>query len=431
MPTVADRFQTALNTLTSWGFKPIAREGWRTNAARRDITFAPAGIIDHHTAAWGTTDALLFKTGRTGLPAPLCHWTIYQDGTIVLGAAGYANHAGINNKLATLAVLAGGPLDAEIHPGPDTGGFSANRSTVGVEVKCPAAYNEAQRAAAVALNAALVLAFGWSKSKPPLGAHKEITRRKPSDPDDNMGKFRADVVAFIAAKEATVPPIVTPPAPAAELLIGVANCQSYDGDTSAAAWAARGQLMKAEKRNVWLVSETTEAGRAIMLANLSKTWKTITLKGKTVAILFDAATFSWLPWRSILFGTPFGHGCVTAPLRHKASGKGVDVSAIHVRPKSVATLTQKRADVAKAEKQAHGRWPSIMGGDFAQPSPVLAGWVRATPNADTMDATGEQHVDAAFIRGLTYSNGRIVNPGRYSDHKWLAVDVAFSTIPTT
>ncbi len=205
---VADRFADAAALLRSWGVPVVEIQGWQGRRARTDIEFAPAGVINHHTGAWTTTDDLLFISGRTGLPGPLCHWTIYRDGTIVLGAAGYANHAGINNKPAVEQVLAGAV--AEIKPGPDTAGYSANRRMVGVEVKCPAAYNEAQRAAAVALNAALVIAFGWSPTAPPVGAHKEITRRKPGDPGDDMAQFRADVVDMVAARTAQ-PPVVVPP----------------------------------------------------------------------------------------------------------------------------------------------------------------------------------------------------------------------------
>ena len=265
MPTVAERFQTALNLLNGWGFKTATVAGWQTRTARKDIPYQPQGVVNHHTGAWETKDDLLFRTGRTGLPAPLCQWAVQVDGTITCGAAGYANGAGINNQAAVEALIAGMPLNSEWHPAGDTPNYSGNRRTISIEVKAPGAYNEAQRAATVALNAALILAFGWSKTRPPVGAHKEITRRKPGDPGDDMGKFRADVVAFIAAKATPVPdPEPTPdpePVPAvAPIRIGVANCQSYDGDKSAAAWTARGLKMKAEKRNVWCVSETSKPG---------------------------------------------------------------------------------------------------------------------------------------------------------------------------
>lgn len=212
--TVAQLFEEAAGLVRGWGFTVVELDGWQTRRARSDIAFNPLGVINHHTGAWETTDQLLFRTGRTGLPAPLCHWTIYPDGTIALGAAGYANHAGNNDRAAVEKLLAGGPLDAEITPGPDST-YSANRRTVGIEVKCPAAYNPQQRAAAVALNAALILAFGWSRTRPPVGAHKEITRRKPGDPGDNMGGFRTDVAAYLATQiggpAPTPAPVVTLP----------------------------------------------------------------------------------------------------------------------------------------------------------------------------------------------------------------------------
>lgn len=211
----------------------------------------------------------------------------------------------------------------------------------------------------------------------------------------------------------------------ANIQLGVANCQSYDGDKSAAAWVGRAELMKAQKRNVWFVSETTLAGRNILLARLGKTWREVPLKDKTVAVLYDSAVFSRKMTRSVSFGTPFGHGAIAVPLVHKATKKGVDMIGLHIRPGSVATLSQKQADVRKTLAKLLGTWPTVMGGDFAQPNPLLTGWKRVTPNVDTMDAKGNQRVDAAFtLGGFTATNGKVVNPGRLSDHKWLIVDLA-------
>ena len=424
--SVADRFQTALNLLAEWGFKTSTVAGWQTRKARKDITYDPAGIVNHHTGAWETKDDLLFRTGRTGLPAPLCQFAIQVDGTITLGAAGYANGAGINNKAAVEALIAG--LGAEQKPGLDSANYSGNRRTISVEVKCPGSYNPAQRAAAVALNAALVLAMGWSTTKPPVGAHKEITRRKPGDPGDDMGKFRSDVVAFIASKtepvpvpDPTPPPVVTPPAVVA-LLLGIANCQSYDGDKSLAAWTARGQLMKAQGRNAWCVCETSAAGREVLLANLGKTWVAEVLDGKEVAVLYDTAVWSARAVRSVSFGTAFGQGALAVPLYHKAGKVGFDVISQHTRPGSVATDAQKDRDIAAGAKLA-GTWPAVIAGDFNRKDPNLPGWVRVTPNVDDLDA--------AFTHGpLTASHAKGINPGKLSDHEWLRVDITPTTVPT-
>lgn len=207
-------FKKANELLASWGVPVRVYDSQAyVRKARSDIAFVPEMIINHHTAAWATSDKMLFINGNGNVPAPLCHYTIYEDGTVVFGAGGYANHAGSNNKAAVEKVKAGGPTDSEIKPAADTPDYSANRRSIGIEVKCPGSYNAIQRQHAVLLNTALVLAFGWSTSKPPVGAHKEITTRKPGDPGDDMGKFREDVIATLAEKSgAPVPkPVVTVP----------------------------------------------------------------------------------------------------------------------------------------------------------------------------------------------------------------------------
>lgn len=206
-PNVLANFKAASALLTSWGFPVRMRNGYTLKEARSDIAFEPKGIINHRTAGDGTSDAMLFDDGNGIVGGPLCHITIYRDGdesgkaTIVFGAAGYANHAGNNDLPSVEKVLAGAPLDHEIVPGGDET-YSANRRTIGIEVKAGKSWTAAQMASGIAVNAALVLAFGWNKDIPPIGSHKEITRRKPEDPDHDMAKFRRDVVAFIAATEA-------------------------------------------------------------------------------------------------------------------------------------------------------------------------------------------------------------------------------------
>ena len=433
-PATTDKLTAAVNLLRKWGFAVVQRPGWATKQARGDITFTPRAIINHHTAGDGTSDAMLFDAGNGVVRGPLCHFTTYRDavGTIVLGAAGYANHAGMNDQGSVEAVMAGPSMLAQIQPGADDS-YSANRYTIGIEHKAATTMTAAQYRSAVALNAALVLAFGWSKTRPPVGSHKEITRRKPSDPAEDMAKFRRDVVAFIAAKESApvaVPPPIVSPGQNSEILLGVANCQSYDGDRSAAAWDARGRLMAAQRRNVWAVTETSEAGRKALLAALGANWKVWTLGGLSVAVLFDGGTFSWRPIRKAGPRTPFGHGSLAVPLWHRLGRFGADVIAQHTRPASIATDAQKDADIAAGARLA-GKWPAIFAGDFNRNAPKLDGWNRVTPKVDTMDAGGEQSVDAAFIRGrLVASGARIIDPGPLSDHKWLTVDLAPGADPS-
>ena len=235
--------------------------------------------------------------------------------------------------------------------------------------------------------------------------------------------------SYNPAKDKHVPP-VSPDQNPEILLLGVANCQSYDGDKSEAAWRARGALMAAQGRNVWAVTETTEAGRKLILDALGANWKVWTLSGLSVAVLFDGGVFSWRPIRKAGSRTPFGHGSLAVPLYHRLGQFGVDVIAQHTRPASIATDAQKDADIAAGAALA-GKWPAIFAGDFARNAPKLDGWQRVTPKVDTMDAAGEQSVDAAFIRGrLRATNARLIDPGALSDHKWLRVDLTPGADPS-
>ena len=52
--------------------------------------------------------------------------------------------------------------------------------------------------AIVAIGAELHRVMGWSKAR--VGAHKELTRRKPADPVVNMGQLRTAVLAAIESR---------------------------------------------------------------------------------------------------------------------------------------------------------------------------------------------------------------------------------------
>lgn len=413
--SVASSLEAALDALAKQGFKTVKRQGWQSRKARKDIAFDnPKGVIFHHTGGWGTSDSMLYATGNGRVGAPLCHLSIDQKGVITLGAAGYANHAGINNKAAVAKILAG--PDAEIKPGADTAGYSANRYTVGVEVKCPAGYNAAQRQVAVALAAELVKAFGWSKTKIPVGAHKEITRRKPGDPGDNMQIFRNDVRALLTVQPDTIPA----PAKETEITLLIANCQSYDGTKTLAAWNARADIAAKYKADAILACETSDPGRKAMCARLGAGWRYYS-NGKSVAILAGPRAKTAGLKRVASFGTAFGHGAVLMPFRF--DGVGVDLISHHTRPGDVATNAQKDADIAKGAKLA-GTWPAVLGGDFARNNPVIKGWRRATPVVDTMDKGGVQSPDAAYIKGqVVVVSTKLIDPKGLSDHKWWLVVV--------
>jgi len=215
------------------------------------------------------------------------------------------------------------------------------------------------------------------------------------------------------------------PVPSATFKLGVANCQSYDGTKTEAAWKARAAIFAKQGWSVLCLSETSKAGRGVMLAELKRltghVWKVWTLSEKSVCVMWDDSIFSNKSSRTTSYGTAFGHGAVCAPLTHRKSGLGVDVISTHTRPGSVATNAQKDSDIAKGAKLA-GTWPTVYAGDFARNAPKLPGYTRAAAKVDSMDKAGTQTPDAVFVRGkVGVGKATLVNPGGLSDHKWLGV----------
>jgi len=249
------------------------------------------------------------------------------------------------------------------------------------------------------------------------------TGGKTGDQTGRETRYRAPYIrpggwAYIVrppADVAPVPPVVVPPA-AVSLLLGIANCQSYNGDKSAKAWTARGQLMKAQGRNAWVLCETSGPGREILLAVLGKAWREKVLAGKTVAVLYDSAVFSARTARPAGPWAPFGQGSLAVPLWSEVGKVGYDLIAHQTRPGSVATDAQKDHDIAVGAGLVRG-WPAVFAGDFNRNDPHLPGWVRVL-DGDTLDKPGSQRLDAAFTHGpITARNGKTIDPGPLSDHK--------------
>ena len=183
-------------------------DDWRTRRARSDIVFAPTMVVEHHTGSPTTTNQLLAIIGHgPGLPGPLCHWTIERDGTILVIAAGYANHAGRNNRTAVNLLESDPPMAAQHRPGPDSGTFSANRRAFGIEVKANGSFTDAQQRSTVALEVAIVRELGLSRTSPPIAGHKDVTTRKPVDPAHDMAARRREVAALLAEGAGVLGPV--------------------------------------------------------------------------------------------------------------------------------------------------------------------------------------------------------------------------------
>lgn len=451
--TVLDRLNAAVILLRSWGYTVKGVKGWRTRRARSDIAFAPAGVIVHHTGDNNTKQSLLVN-GRTGIPGPLCNVEVQRTGVITMIAAGYANHAGINDKQAVEKVLAGGAA-ATISPGADTAGYSANRRTFGIEAQGGKGWTATQHKSVVAVCAALAIVSGWSKTKPPVGAHKEITRRKPVDPYGvDMGAFRREVAALIKAK--TTPA----PAPSGTLKLRPATINVKSADPAidaggAKTWPARaGDLtaaIKAADAGVVCVQEATAAQLAAILAALpggTGRWAAVSRRAQHV--VYDTTRFTASGKTDILVNVDGYHGAVAVKLTDKTTGISFVVCSAHIAPPSLATAATQKTQLGKViaavDKLADGG-VRIIGVDannvsapaWASPywdandTAAEAGVYRGAPTRDTrridllLYRMGGQHTITAAGYGQ-----RDTKTG--SDHALVVASLRVSrktTVPTT
>jgi hypothetical protein len=188
--------------------------GWTTR--KRPGSFAPTGLVIHHTGSDSgqnslNYDTFLFVTGRPsdGIPGPLCQAAGEMDGDIILGAIGRANHAG-SGSASTLKIVQAdrASLTAEIRPGAD--GTNGNGWFYGLEVKFDGGQpmTAKQYDSAVRWAAAICDFYKWTAGS--IIGHKEWSSRKPDPGSTFMAKFRRDVNARLAAGPggtATPPPV--------------------------------------------------------------------------------------------------------------------------------------------------------------------------------------------------------------------------------
>ena len=155
------------------GVKYRAQSGWRSRG--RGAMGSIASIMCHHTAgpASGNTPSLNVVTnGRPGLSGPLAQLFLARDGTVILVAAGRANHAGrvSSNRYS-------------------------NSHSIGIEAEATgvSSWPAAQLDAYAKLCKALIDEFNLPVSR--VIGHKEaaVPRGRKIDPNFNMNDFRKKV----------------------------------------------------------------------------------------------------------------------------------------------------------------------------------------------------------------------------------------------
>lgn len=198
-------YDRAWSLLRQWGWGGYleVRPGAYTRTNSR-IIMTPRAVTNHHTGSRATATSYMENPRDRAALRVLCNIHITRDHRIKLVAVGGASHAGYVHKPCYDRIVSGtAPLDRDLVPGRDSAGFSANRPTVGIEVDGAGGaseWDDWMHHAVVATNAALIVAGGWARKggAMPLGAHKELTLRKPGDPYMSMGTLRREVAAFIA-----------------------------------------------------------------------------------------------------------------------------------------------------------------------------------------------------------------------------------------
>lgn len=174
---MSDLWDGIARQLKAEGLRVKKVQGWKTRSAG---SFAPRGVLIHHTASAPTSGDLpcagIVTNGRAGLPGPLCNVLVGRTGTVLLVAAGRANHAG-----------EGGP-----HQGIPAN--QGNGSLVGIECEnsglgetWPDEQKKAMRVVTAVLlqrlNQPARMCFG----------HREWTTRKPDPAGIDMDAFRSGV----------------------------------------------------------------------------------------------------------------------------------------------------------------------------------------------------------------------------------------------
>lgn len=161
------------------------------------------GIIIHHTGGKLYTDAdyshFLFVGGRRELPAPLCHAEGRADGTIVMGAGGRANHAGLGSSQSLASVIQDlVPYSRELKPSSRDNRVDGNANFYALEIDYGGSGvgpTVEQISAAINWSAAVCDFHDWTGHS--VIGHREWTYRKIDPARIAMGNFRKRVTERI------------------------------------------------------------------------------------------------------------------------------------------------------------------------------------------------------------------------------------------
>lgn len=193
--------------LKKWGIKykevSVGGKSWKTHNRNSVGSWDQLnGFIWHHTGV-DVSNASAYAAGTlwsgfSGLPGPLCQFSIGTDGTVYLVGWGRANHAGGGDPVV-LAKVQSEDYTGQLRPTKgNSNGVDGNRHFYGVEIQYSGSHKmtDAQYQAALKLSAAIIDFHGWTEKS--CIAHGEWSNDKwdpgyASGKIMDMVKVRADI----------------------------------------------------------------------------------------------------------------------------------------------------------------------------------------------------------------------------------------------
>lgn len=178
-----------LRQLDKWHVNYRTYKNWSYHNRNHVNKWGPVnGVLWHHTGTDSEDQRDLLYDGYSGLPGPLCHFGIAQNGIVWLVGWGRANHAGLGDDDVLRALIREDrfPVDNEANT-------DGNARLYGLEIWYDGSHKmtKAQYKSSLLVTAAICDLHGWS-GKSVLG-HKEWQPGKPDPGKTSMKKVRKDV----------------------------------------------------------------------------------------------------------------------------------------------------------------------------------------------------------------------------------------------
>jgi len=150
-----------LSQLKKWDVPYQEYKDWKTHNRNHKGAWGPVnGFMVHHTGSDAKDQRALLYNGISGLPGPLCHFGIAQDGTVHLVGWGRANHAGMGDDDVLAAVI-----DERPAPVDDESNTDFNAHFYGAEIWYSGSHKmtDAQYTTLLKLSSAVLDFHGWNE----------------------------------------------------------------------------------------------------------------------------------------------------------------------------------------------------------------------------------------------------------------------------